>query len=112
MAFFRATSDDRQVKHKPDMLQVSVTDGSGKPRKFELATKISQNLITRQHNTVSSLDSVWMDSKAGEIFINVRETMGKDVMCLSLADTGFLAHVVTKGGTTEGRQKQRCVFGF
>eukprot|EP00462_Mataza_sp_D1_P026193 CAMPEP_0175138956 /NCGR_PEP_ID=MMETSP0087-20121206/10634_1 /TAXON_ID=136419 /ORGANISM="Unknown Unknown, Strain D1" /LENGTH=949 /DNA_ID=CAMNT_0016421911 /DNA_START=313 /DNA_END=3159 /DNA_ORIENTATION=+ len=60
---------------------------------------------------MTRLNRVWVDSETSEIYTDVRNTMGRDVICLSNQSTqpGFLVHVITKGGQTQGRKKQKYV---
>jgi len=92
---FRAVSLTKQVRHKPDELRITTQCGNV-VKTFCMATKISEKAIKRRCNDTRELRECSVPSQAlyGE---NVR---------LTAAEDGFLFEVMTKGGQTEGRQKQ------
>eukprot|EP00456_Euglypha_rotunda_P012823 TRINITY_DN13711_c0_g1_i7.p1 TRINITY_DN13711_c0_g1~~TRINITY_DN13711_c0_g1_i7.p1 ORF type:complete len:161 (+),score=16.72 TRINITY_DN13711_c0_g1_i7:151-633(+) len=113
--YFKADSKQKIVTHKPVTLCVTISGPNGKPVIYSLPTKISESKIKRRCNTTRPIEAVWVDSSKHTVYTSLQETIGLDCLKISpetrvaAGELGFLFFVETKGGKTDGRQKQRYV---
>lgn len=92
---FCAVSVTKQVRHKPDELRITTQCGDVS-KIFCMPTKISEKAIKRRCNDTLQLGHILVPS----------QTQSGEQLRMAAAENGFMFEVMTKGGQTEGRQKQ------
>lgn len=111
--FFVADGLKKVVTHKPASLCFTIVN-NGNLKIYTVPTKISASKIKRRCNRKIELNCAWVDCAGTDtVYTSPGHAHGKDVISIQPdqnvhpENLGFLFYVETKGGKTEGRQKQR-----